>query len=270
MFSDQMEFRKKYKLPISVTILTKNSAKYLQEVLQALELFDEVLIYDNGSEDATLAIAQQFSNISTHLGPFYGFGPTHNGASNLAKNGWILSIDSDEVVTPALAEEIAAIALQRHSVYSIARNNYYNGKWIRWCGWYPDRQVRLYHRADSCFSSDQVHEGVVTQGLTVIPLSSPIRHYSYACTADFLAKMQHYSSLFAEQNSGKKRATVFSAIGHALFAFFKSYFLKRGLLGGYEGFVISIYNSNTALYKYLKLREYNKKNLNNYKKGGIS
>lgn len=248
-------------LPISVTILCKNSAKYLKEVLQALHAFDEVLIYDNGSTDDTLAIAESFPNVAIHSGAFFGFGPTHNLAAELAKHPWILSIDSDEVLHPNLVKEIQTLQVTKKNedvVYSLPRDNYYNGKWIRWCGWYPDRQKRLYNRTKTRFSDDRVHEGIITEGLKIVSLNSPLKHYSYACTSDFLAKMQHYSELFAEQNCGKKKSSLCSAITHGFFAFFKSYLLKKGFLGGYEGFVISLYNGNTAFYKYLKLREFNR------------
>lgn len=242
---------------ISVTILTKNSARYLPEVLDALSRFDEVLLYDTGSTDATLEIARRYSNVVIRNGPFEGFGTTHNKASHLALHDWILSIDSDEVVTPELASEIQSLILKKKTVYSIMRHNFYNGRWIRWCGWYPDRQVKLYHRQTTQFSGCEVHEAVETSGLEVKALRAPLLHYPYANTADFLRKMQLYSDLFARQYAGKRRSSLAKAIGHGFFAFFKSYILKRGFIGGKEGFLVSVYNGNTAFYKYLKLLEAN-------------
>lgn len=246
------------KVPLSVTILTKNSQKYLQEVLSALQMFDEVLVCDTGSHDETLSIAQHSSNVTLYERPFIGFGPTHNMASHLAKHDWILSIDSDEIVTPALAQEIQALTLTRGYVYSFPRRNEYRGKWIRWCGWYPDRQVRLYHRLDTQFTNVQVHEAIDMRHLKEIQLHSFLRHYSYDHIADFLHKMQAYSSLFALQYQGRKSSSLSKAIAHGFYAFFKSYILKRGFLGGQEGFEISFYNANTAFYKYLKLAEANR------------
>ena len=240
---------------ISVTILTKNSEKYLSEVLAALRSFDEVLIYDTGSQDQTLQIAKQYPNVTIQNGPFIGFGPTHNTASGRAKNDWILSIDSDEVVTAELAQEICKLSLNPLSVYSFPRNNYYNGKWIKWCGWHPDRVLRLYNRTQTQFTNDQVHERVISDGLKHVFLHAPIKHYSYASTSDFLNKMQSYSDLFATQNRGRKKSSVCKAVLHGSFAFIKSYVIKRGFLGGREGFIISVYNANTAFYKYLKLCE---------------
>jgi len=245
---------------ISVTILTKNSARYLEEVLAALRPFEEVLIYDNGSTDATLSIAEHYPNVTIKKGSFTGFGPTHNIASQLAKNDWILSIDSDEVVTPEMAEEVLKVSLDPTCVYSFPRNNYYNGKWIRWCGWYPDRQIRLYNRTKTKFTDAQVHESIIADKMQVIPLQSPLRHYSYNNHAEFLSKMQSYSDLFAKQYKGKRRSSPCKAVLHGLAAFMKAYVLKRGLMGGYEGFVISVYNGNTAFYKYLKLYEANQEN----------
>lgn len=245
--------------PISVTILTKNSEAYLQEVLQALHLFDEVVICDTGSQDATLEIAKKFSNVVIYERPFMGFGCTHNIATSLAKNDWILSIDSDEIVTPELAQEIAHLSLQMEQVYAFPRHNEYRGKWIKWCGWYPDYQVRLYNRLKTSFTDAQVHEAIQVEGLQVVSLKAPIRHYSYATVSDFLNKMQAYSDLFARQYQGKKSSSLTKAILHGFFAFFKSYILKRGIVGGREGFEISFYNANTAFYKYLKLAEANEK-----------
>lgn len=248
----------KSSIPISVTILTRNSEKYLSEVLSALEIFEEIVICDTGSNDQTLKIAQTFPNVKIHERAFNGFGPTHNLASSFATHDWILSIDSDEIVTPELAHEIQSLKLAKGCVYSFPRHNEYKGKWIRWCGWHPDRQVRLYNRLDTQFTSAQVHESIESSHVKEIQLHSPLKHYSYENVSDFLYKMQSYSSLFALQYQGKKSSSLSKAIAHGFFAFFKSYILKKGCLGGQEGFEISIYNANTAFYKYLKLAEANR------------
>lgn len=247
-------------IPISVTILTKNSQKYLTQVLDSLHDFKEVLIYDNGSTDKTLEIAKTYSNVKIVIGSFEGFGITHNKASDNATFDWILSIDSDEVVTPEMTREIGDTVLQEGAVYSFQRHNFFNGKFIRWCGWYPDRQYRLYNRKRTKFTEAKVHESIIVTHMQHIPLKSAMIHYSYDSIAEFLAKMQSYSNLFSEQNRGKKSSSPLKAVLHGIFAFIKSYFIKRGILGGYEGFVISAYNAHTAFYKYLKLYEANSRN----------
>jgi glycosyltransferase involved in cell wall biosynthesis len=253
---------------ISVTVLTKNNEETLGATLASLQEFPEVLLYDSGSTDATLVLAKEFSNVKIVQGPFLGFGPTHNAASALASHDWILSIDSDEVLTPELAGEVLALRLDNACVYQIGRHNYLNSKWIRSCaGWYPDPVVRLYHRRSTQFTDDAVHEKILTHAMKVQLLSSPLIHTPYRSMEDFLTKMQAYSTLFAEQHKGKKSSSLLKALLHSSFAFLKSYLLKRGLLAGKEGFLISLYNGHTAFYKYMKLLELNKKELQKFNLG---
>lgn len=242
---------------ISVTVLAKNSQQYLGRVLQALIPFGEVVLYDTGSTDQTLELAKAFSNVRIISAPFIGFGPTHNQASTAAQCDWILSVDSDEIVTPEMVQAIDRLSLDPQTVYSFPRHNYFNGRFIKGCGWYPDRQIRLYHRKNTRFSEALVHESIISDKMRIVALDAPIIHYSYNSIGDFLSKMQAYSTLFAQQNCGKKSSSLFKAISHGIFAFFKSYCLKKGMLDGYEGFVISLYNGHTAYYKYLKLKEAN-------------
>lgn len=245
---------------IAVTILTKNSGDTLLETLRSLQDFPEVLVLDTGSTDDTLEIAGEFPNVKIHHTEFKGFGPLHNEATSLVSSNWILSIDSDESLTPELAHEIQELKLDLSFVYSLQRDNYFNGKRMRCCaGWYPDRIVRLYNRTRTKFSSDAVHERILTEGLSVLPLKHALKHTPYRSISDFLDKMQIYSTLFAQQNRGKKKSSFFKALVHGIAAFFKNYFLKLGIFGGKEGFIISLYNSQTAYYKYLKLAELSKK-----------
>ena len=244
---------------ISVTILTKNSARHLDPVLDAVRAFDEVVILDSGSSDDTLEIARQFSNVKIHTTRFKGFGALHNEAAALARNDWIFSLDSDEVMTTELVREITSLALDEHAVYSVCMHNYYNGKWIRRCGWYPDRHVRFFHRMKTHFTVNEVHERVLTDGLREIALAGPVRHYSFSCVADFIAKAQLYSDLFARQHQGKKSSSIGKAVRHGIAAFAKSFLIKRGFLDGREGFIVSAANAMGTFYKYLKLMEANEK-----------
>lgn len=242
---------------ISAIVLTKNSAETLKETLNSLSGLDDVIVLDTGSDDSTIEIAKSFSNVTVHRHSFSGFGNLRNLASSYAKHSWILSLDSDEVLSKEAFEEIKSKKLESNKVYSFPFDNFFNNKHIKWCGWYPDRHVRLFNRNCTGFSSDFVHERVLDDSLTEEKLVFPIHHYSYGCISDFLTKMQKYSTLFAQQNKYKKRSSIGKAIFHAQFAFFKSYILKRGILGGREGLIISIYNAQTAYYKYLKLWEAN-------------
>lgn len=239
---------------ISVTILTKNSEATLASTLDSATSFSEVLVYDTGSTDKTLQIAKTYPNVRIVNESFLGFGPSHNRASELAKHDWILSIDSDEVLSSSLSQEILLLALSEDYVYSLDRHNYFNGKRIKSCaGWYPDRVIRLYNKKKTSFSKDAVHERVISEGFKVTRLKGALLHTPYRSIEDFLAKMQTYSTLFAEQNAGKKKSSFSIALRHAFASLMKNLLLKRGLFSGKEALIISFYNAHTTFYKYLKL-----------------
>lgn len=247
---------------ISATVLLKGSPKHLEKVLASLAFLDEVVVYDNGASEEALKICKKFTNIKVFTGAFYGFGKTHNLASSQAKNAWVLSVDSDEVVSEALRLEIEGLKLDKNSVYSVPRHNYFQGKWIKGCGWYPDRVFRLYNKDSTEFTEAFVHERVKLEGLKEVKLKGALQHYSYDTIADFLTKMQSYTELFAKENQGKRSSSPWKAISHGSFAFLRSYVIKRGFMDGFQGYIISVYNAQTAYYKYLKLYEANLEAIN--------
>ncbi|NDD58949.1 MAG: glycosyltransferase family 2 protein, partial [Chlamydiae bacterium] len=112
---------------------------------------------------------------------------------------------------------------------------------------------RLYNKKTTRFSSDLVHEKILSVGLQTPRLAHPILHTPYLDFSDFLKKMESYSQLFYEQNKHKKQSSLLSAIMHGVSAFIKSYIFKRGFTQGAEGFIISTYNGQASYYKHLKL-----------------
>lgn len=243
---------------ISVAILTKNSQETLFKTLSSTVGFDEVILLDTGSTDQTLTIAKQFPHVKIFSSSFTGFGALKNLAASYAKNNWILSLDSDEILSSDLVKTLLALKPTNATVYSFPFKNFFNGKHIRWCGWHPDRHTRLYNKTETAFSLDEVHEKISPNNCKEMQLKAPIHHFSYRSTSDFLKKMDFYSTLFAKQYTGKKPSSFKKAFFHGACAFIKSYFLKRGFLGGSEGFIIALYNSQTTFYKYIKLQELNK------------
>ncbi|MCX6987564.1 MAG: glycosyltransferase family 2 protein [Chlamydiae bacterium] len=238
---------------ISITILAKNSSETIAATLLSTKGFNEVLVVDTGSTDDTVAICQQFLHVTIAHTSFIGFGPTHNTASSLALNDWILSLDSDEILTDDLRQEILSLSLEKDTVYSIQRHNYFNRKRMTTCsGWDPDWVCRLYNKQSCSFSLDQVHEKLLCSHLKKRKLQHPMIHTPYRAISDLLQKMQTYSTLFAKQKADLKSSSVWNALFHGWMAFIKSYFLKRGILQGAEGLVLSLYNAHTTWYKYLK------------------
>ncbi|WP_263833660.1 glycosyltransferase family 2 protein [Sulfurospirillum oryzae] len=244
---------------ISVTILTKNSEEHIKKCLEALQSFDEIIILDNGSTDDTLKIAQQYPNVKIVKHEFIGFGPLKNLAIQYAQNDWIFSIDSDEIATPALINEIQSIKFDKNIIYAIKRSNFYGTKKMQCCGWDNDFVKRIFHKQSTKFSDDLVHESLLNNGLKIKKLNNELEHYSFKSADELIDKMQKYSTLWAQDKKGKKRASPLQAVVRAFFTFIKFYFLKKGFLNGYEGLVISISNANGTFYKYIKLYENNKR-----------
>lgn len=245
---------------ITVIILTKNSQKYIYTCLAALKKFDEIILLDNGSKDATIEIARKFKNVKVYSSEFIGFGPLKNLAISYATHDWILSVDSDEIFDNALVDEILNLDLENQTIYSILRDNYYNKKIIRCCGWNNDFVLRLFNKNTTKFNNKQVHESIIIVKDTKIQkLKNSFKHYSFNNAKELIEKMQNYSSLYAKEYKNKKYSSPSKAIFRALFAFLKNYFFQKGFLYGYEGLLIAISNANGVFYKYIKLYEENKK-----------
>ena len=246
-------------LPISATIICKNAAKTLAATLDALQDFAEIIVLDNGSSDDTLAIAATYPNVRTFTSEFIGFGALKNLAAEHARHDWIFSIDSDEVPDGDLRAALRASDLRDPTrLYRISRLNHYRGRPIRTCGWYPDEIVRLYHRKHTQFSNRPVHEAVIVpEGSGVQMFAGELWHYSYANASELIAKMQHYSSLYADYRRFTRASSVATAIGHGLAMFIRSYVLRGGFRDGQDGWVISVSQALGSYYKYIKLLEAN-------------
>lgn len=247
------------KIPISATILCKNSEKYLPQVLDSLRNFDEVLLLDNGSTDNSLTIAAGYPNCRIEQHEFLGFGAMKNLAAQLARNDWIFSIDSDEIPDTELLNAISALDLDNpKQVFCLERLNHYRGHAIKACGWYPDIVPRIYHRRQTAFSKRKVHERlIIASDIICQNIGGYLLHYSFAGADDLLAKAQFYSSLFAQEQAYRQKSSLSSAISHALGAFLKSYILKKGISYGKDGFLISSANAIGTYFKYIKLAEAN-------------
>lgn len=244
---------------ISVTILTKNSSKYLKECLSSVAEFDEIIVLDNGSSDNTIEIAKSFANVKVYESPFIGFGPLKNLAASYANNDWIFSLDSDEIVGEELKKSISNLALENQKIYEFERSNHYDGQIVTCCGWSPDKVLRIYNRQVTSYNDAKVHESIIKKNMQVIKIEGKLIHYSFDSVEALLDKLQRYSTLWAEQNKFKKNSSLYKATFRSIFAFFKNFILQKGIIGGKNGFLISACNALGVFFKYAKLAELNTK-----------
>jgi len=241
---------------ISVVMIVKNGAGTLQKSLESLLRFDDVVVYDNGSTDETQNIAKTFANVCLVEGTFDGFGTTKNRAEGFSKYDWILSLDADEVLNDKIIQEIQSLVFDNNTVYSLLRKNFYKTTEVRHC-WGADEIVRIYNRKTTSYNENYVHEHVLTNGLKIEKLTNSFSHYPYPSISEFILKADRYSTLFANDNVGKKSSSPAKAFFNGLYSFFRTYVLKRGFLDGYAGLIIAFSHMATNFYKYIKLYELN-------------
>lgn len=244
---------------ISAVIISKNSEVTIRKTLESLSDFDDVVVYDNGSTDNTISIVKEFKNVNLIKGEFKGFGWTKNQAASFAKHNWILSIDSDETIDEELNQILKTKSLDSHTVYLVSFNNFYKEKKIRYCGWSNQKTKRVYNRSVTSYNDKEVHEDIIPDTMKIELLDGHGNHYSYHSLSQFLLKADRYSTLFAQENAGKRKSSPIYALCNGLFSFFKTYILKFGFLDGYMGLVIAFSHMVTNFFKYMKLYELNQK-----------
>ncbi len=238
---------------LSVIIITKNEADCIRHCLESVRFADEIIILDSGSDDNTVALCKEFTDqvFSTN---WQGFGIQKQRALDKATHEWVLSIDADEVVSPALQKEIKQ-AMETVAIkgFEIPRLSRYCGKIIKHGGWYPDYVLRLFKRRKGRFTNDLVHECVIVDGL-VKQLTEPLEHDAFVNPDEVLHKINTYSSLGARKLYQQgKRTTLTRAIFKGLWTFIRTYLLKMAILEGRQGLMLAISNAEGTYYKYLKL-----------------
>ena len=249
-------------MSISVVIITKNAERTLATCLDGLKWASEVIILDNGSDDQTPQIASS-KGAKLHISDWHGFGPQKNLVIDLAVSQWILSVDSDEFVTPELAAEIIRTVGSKpeEDIFELSRISSYCGKEMRYSGWFPDYVPRLFRKGKARFSDSLVHERLVFESKPK-RLINHLIHDSFHSPHEVLEKMNRYSSLGAQQLAQSGRgSSLLTAVLHGLGAFLKTYVIKAGFLDGVEGFMLAVSNAEGAYYKYVKLYYLNKQKL---------
>ena len=247
---------------LAVVLIVKNEEKHLRACLDTVkDWVDEIVILDSGSTDQTEAIARQYTDKFYSNLAWPGFGKQRQLAQNYVESDFVLWLDADERVTNELRQDILNVLSQHKgkNIYRINRLTTAFAKEIRYSGWSPDWVVRLYKTSDTQYNDALVHESVIVpEGFKVIPLNGRLQHFTYEKLGEYTRKTQLYMQSWADQREGKKSASLFSALLHGFFRFFKMYIIKRGFLDGRHGFLLAVLSANTTFTRYadLWLREY--------------
>lgn len=240
-------------MEVSVAIITRNAASDLDRCLASLGFAAEVVVLDQASTDDTAGVCERHG-AALHQGEWRGFGPTKQAAADLCGRDWVLSVDTDEVVTPELAAAITALPDDPPAAaFAVNRLSRFLGRWIRHGGWHPDYVVRLFDRRRAGFDDRPVHEAVQVQG-EVERLPGLLHHHTYESMEQYVAKLNRYTTIAAEDLRARgRRATPWTAALRSQAAFWRMWVLEGGFLDGGAGLVLALSSSFYVLSKYTKL-----------------
>jgi glycosyltransferase involved in cell wall biosynthesis len=239
---------------LSVIVITKNEQANIRQCLESVKWADEIIILDSGSSDNTVEICKEYTD-KVFVTDWPGYGPQKNRALDKATSEWVLSLDADEWLSDELAAEIKQTiqSSPKDDAYCFQLANIYWGKVLKYGNEARDVVLRLFRRGKARFKEVIVHECVVTES-TPKKLKHTLFHNCFRDLEQTLNTLNRYSSLNALMRYKAGRRCSFSrAIVSGLWAFFRTYILRRGFLDGKEGFMAAVYCAEGSYYRYLML-----------------
>jgi len=241
---------------LSVVVLAKNEESRIATCLESVKWADEIIVVDDESTDKTVEVVRKFTD-KILFKKMDIEGRHRNWAYAQAKNEWVLILDADEIVTPELKEEIANLLKGKPAEdgFTIPRRNYIADYWVRFGGWYPSAQLKLFRKDRFKYEEVAVHPRAFMEGACG-HLKSDIIHYSYRSFDDFWTKLNKQTTWEAQKWFDQNKPM---RLGRFLWRtydrFMRTYFGRQGFRDGLVGFVVAF---NAGLYQiisYLKYRE---------------
>jgi len=247
------------KYPISVVTMVRNSADKIRDCLDSASWSDDIVIVDDFSKDNTLEIAKEYTD-NIHQRKWENEGIQRNFAYSKAKNDYILSLDSDERVTPELKEELIRLCGEgfTHNGYNIPHKNYMGDRWIENGGWYPNRKLKLFKKSEFRYGEEEYHPPAIMEGERK-DLNGEIIHLAYRDFSDMVRKIDHQTSFEARKwFRDKRKMSLARAIRKSIDRFLKALILKRGFADGFLGFMMAFFGGFYQLLAYAKYTELQK------------
>jgi glycosyltransferase involved in cell wall biosynthesis len=240
---------------ISAIIIANNEEKNIRECLESVNWCDEIILVDSESTDRTVEIAKEFTD-KIFIKKWEGFAVQKRFSLEKASNEWVISVDADERVSPQLKNEIEKIldSNAQFDGFKIPRENYFLNKKIKYCGWGNDFQLRLFKKSKAKVTDRKVHEGFIVDG-NVGKLDNALIHYTHQKISETINKINHYSTLEAEEKFGKKKVKPLQILTHPIAAFLNHFISRKGYKDGVHGLMISLIHAMTNMLTYMKLWE---------------
>jgi glycosyltransferase involved in cell wall biosynthesis len=252
-------------MKVTATIITLNEELNIRAACQSVDWADEIIVVDSDSTDSTRALATD-AGATVFNNPWPGFAAQKQFAVDKASHEWIFSLDADERVSSELRTSISALQGKTESemadAYLVSRRTFYQGRWIRGGGWYPDRQLRLFRKSMGHWKKRHIHESVTMKtGAQIGTLAGDLLHYTVKDAAYHHRMIgERYAPLAARQmfEEGKRSSTLRVGIAGPS-AFMRSFILKGGFRDGFAGLTIANFAAHHAFLKYLLLWELQRK-----------
>lgn len=246
---------------LGISLIAHNEERCLHTALSSTLFADDVVVVDCQSDDRTAAIASGFAHVRLFSRP-------NNANLNVNKafaidqlnTDWIFYLDPDEVIPACLADQIrATIADTPHAACRVPRRNFFFGRWLKYGGQFPDLQLRLFRKGKAHFPLQHVHETLRVDG-SIGRLQAFFEHFPYPTVSDYLRKMDFYTEFQADfWHRQRMSPSMFNLLrflvlrpGHR---FFRRYFLKRGFLDGWQGFLATLGDSFQIVVSFAKFLE---------------
>ena len=242
---------------ISACVTAFNEEDKIGRCLKSLTWCDEIIVVDSFSTDRTVEICREFTD-RVYQHEWLGYIGQKNLIRGMAAHPWILFLDADEEVSPALRatiEQMFEDNPRAYNGYEFPRMVNYLGRWIRYGEWYPDTKLRLFLKDYGKSAGREPHDHVLVEG-PVKFISDPIFHYTYDDISDHISTMNRFSSITAAEKYREGiRFHWVDILVRPYWRFFKAYILKRGFLCGRHGLLIALVSTFAVTVKYYKLWE---------------
>jgi len=231
-------------MKLSVVISAYNGEKTIRDCLLSVKkVADEIIVIDNSSTDNTYEIVESYtSKIFKQKNNPSAIDLLKNLGFEKAKGEWILCIDQDESIEELVEEILGKIKKADPEVngYYLPRKNYIFNRWIKYAGWYPDYQLRLFRNGKGKYAEKHVHEQIKVSGKTE-NLKNHIIHNNYQNISQFIQKTSVYAKNEAEDKIKKGYIfSYFDAIKFPLSEFLSRFFAREGYRDGFYGLMLSL------------------------------
>ncbi len=249
---------------LSVVIITLNEERNIGRCLDSVkDIADEIIVVDSFSTDRTENICKQ-KGVRFVKHKFEDYVKQHIFADSLVTQDHILSLDADEALSDKLQNSISEIKKDFGTdAYTMNRMTNYCGQWIKHCGWYPDKKLRLYHKNAGEWGGIKIHESfLLKKGISIKHLQGDIHHYSFYTISEHINQANKFTDITAQVAYDKgKKASSLKIIFSPIAKFIRDYIFNLGFLDGFNGFLICQISANATFIKYVKLKELHRKKL---------